>query len=182
MTESASYTFDWRRPEHARVSALLVREMFGRGGRRAFKWIVIGVWLLAVAMAVTGIAMGDLSIAWQLVPPLVVLTAMLVLFYRITGWLHAWQVGRNDPNVAHRITHTLDASGFHVATHSATVDLRWDRVHKVRETEDMFLVYYIPRYAYFLPKRAVGSAREVEELRGRIRGWLPADTPYVQDS
>ena len=31
MTDPSSYTFDWRRPEHARVSALLVRELFGRG-------------------------------------------------------------------------------------------------------------------------------------------------------
>jgi hypothetical protein len=182
VSESASYTFDWRRPEHARVSALLVREMFGRGVRRALKWIVIGVWLLCAAMAVAGLTMGDLSVAWQLVPLVVVVGALLAVFYRLTGWLHARQVGRNDPNVAHPITHTADASGFRVATHSATVDLRWDRVHKVRETEDMFLVYYIPRFAYFLPKRAVGSSREVEELRNRIRGWLPADTPYEQDS
>jgi hypothetical protein len=46
----------------------------------------------------------------------------------------------------------------------------------------MFLVYYIPRYAYFLPKRAVGSEPEVEELRDQIRGWLPAGTPYETDS
>ncbi len=182
MTESQSYTFDWRRSEHARVSTLLVRELFGRGVRRAIKWIVIGVWLLGALMAIAGPVLGDAGMAWQLAPPLVVVGVMLAVFYRLTGWLHAWQVGRNDPNVSHPITHTVDASGFRITTHSATVDLRWDRVHKVRETEDMFLVYYIPRYAYFLPKRAVGSEPEVEELRDQIRGWLPAGTPYETDS
>ena len=91
-------------------------------------------------------------------------------------------MGRHDPNVAHPITHTVDASGLGITTRAATVHVKWDGMHKVRETEDMFLFYYTSRYAYFLPKRAVGAGAAEEEFRERIRACLPADTPYQRDS
>jgi hypothetical protein len=182
MNDPASYTFDWRRQEHARVSTLLVRELFGRGVRRVLKWIVVAVWTAGVLLAAAGIGLGDAGIAWRLAPLLALVGVMLLVFYPLTGWLHASQVGRHDPNVAHPITHTLNASGLDIMTRAATVHVKWEGMHKVRETDDMFLFYYTDRYAYFLPKRAVGATAEVDALRDRIGAWLPADTPYERDS
>lgn len=142
------------------------------------KWVVLGVWCTGAVVAIAGVVLGDARVAWRLAPSLVVVGVLLLLFFRMTGWVHAWQVGRDDPNVAHPIVHTFDATGLQVATHSARVHLSWDGVHKVRETENMFLTYYSPRYAYFLPKRVVGSAANVDNLRDRIRAWLPGDTAF----
>jgi hypothetical protein len=181
MTASVSYTFDWRRSEHAQVSALLVRELFATGMRRVLRWIVVAVWTAGVLLAAAGIGLGDAGIAWRLAPLLVAVGVLVLVFYRLTGWLQAWQVGRHDPNVAHPVTHTVDAAGFTATTHAATVHLKWDGMYKVRETATMFLFYYTGRYAYFLPKRAVGAPPAVDELRERIRGWLPAETSYEMD-
>jgi hypothetical protein len=182
MTASVSYTFDWRRQEHARVSTLLVRELFGRGVRRVLKWIVVAVWTAGVLLAAVGIGLGDVGIAWRLGPLLALVGVMLLVFYPLTGWLHASQVGRHDPNVEHPITHTLDASGLGITTRAATVHVKWEGMHKVRETDDMFLFYYTDRYAYFLPKRTVGAESAVDGLRDRIRDWLPASVPYQHRS
>lgn len=180
VTDSRSYTFDWQPKEHAQVTRLLVREHFGSGIWRLAKWIVIGIVALAALLTVALIVLGDPAPAMRLAPLVILLTVLLSSFGSITGWLRARQVQRHDPNTRHPLNHTLDEAGFHARSYTANVDLRWDGLHKVRETPDLFLFYYSARLAYYLPKRALGGEAEAERLRAWIRAQLPPDVLYIE--
>jgi hypothetical protein len=179
MTEGRTYTFDWRPKEHAQVTRLLVREHFGSGIWRVAKWAVIGIVALAALLTVALFALGDPASAMRLAPLVILLAVLLFFFGSITGWLRARQVQRHDPNTRHPLTHILDEAGFHVRSHTANVDLRWDGLHKVRETPDLFLFYYSARLAYYLPKRALDGEAEAERLQAWIRAQLPPHVPYI---
>lgn len=175
---SRTYTFEWRPGEHARVTSLLVREQFGSGVRRVIKWGVVGVLILGAFVAIASALSGASAEALRLGVLVVAVSAMVLGFGRIAGWIQAWQLKRHDPNVGHPITHCLDESGYHVATRTTDIDLRWSGLHKVRETPDWFMVYYSRRLAYYLPKRALTNPQEVAELRAWIRAQLPSDVSY----
>ncbi len=180
--EANSYTFDWRLKEQAHVTALLLREHFGTGSWRVAKWVVIGIVVLSALFAAGLALLGDVASAMTLAPLLLLLGVLLAVFYRLTGWLRAWQVQRIDPNVAHPLTHTLDEAGLHVSAQTVNVDLKWAGLHKVRETPAFFLFYYSRRWAYYLPKRACVSEAEVERLRAWIRAQLPPGVPYDDEA
>jgi hypothetical protein len=169
-SDPRAYTFDWRADEHARVTSLLVREQFDTGFRRAMKWGVVIILVLGAFVAVATAIAGSLAEAMPL-GALVIAVAALVL---------AWQLKRTDPNVAHPITHSLDESGYHVSSRTTDVDLKWEGLHKVRETTDLFMFYYSSRLAYYLPKRALPNPEEVAELRAWVRARLPLEVAYVE--
>lgn len=169
-----SYTFDWRRSEHARVSTMLVREQFRTGAWRVMKWVVVAIVVLAWLLSIILALLGDVASGLRLLPLLVAVTALLLVFGWLTGSLRAWQVQRQDPNVQYPLTHTVDASGLHVSMHTAEIELKWAGLHQIRETPDMFLFYYSKTTAYFLPKRAVGGEAEVESLREWLRTVAPS--------
>jgi hypothetical protein len=178
---SRTHTFDWDRSEHARVVSLLTRELFATGFRRVIKWVVVALMVVEVLFVVVMAALGEMDVALRLGLPVVLVVVMLLFFYRIAGWIRAWQTAQTDPNVRHPTTHVLDDSGYHIVTHSATIDLRWEGLHKVRETPDFFLIYYSSRYAYYLPKRVVGGAGEIDGVRSDIRRRLPDSIEYERD-
>jgi hypothetical protein len=180
MNDTKTYTFDWRRREHAHVTSLLVREQFSSGIWRVLKWAVIAVLLFAALVAVASALLGDLASATLLAPWLIVAGALVLAFSRLTGGIHTWRVARHDPNVAHPLTHTLDESGLHVSMHTASFDLTWTGLHHVRETPKLFMFYYSKRVAYYLPKRALSGPEEIDALGAWIRTQLPADVMYVK--
>ena len=175
-----SYTFDWQRDEHAKVVGILVRELFSTGFRRVLKWLVAAILVVEGIYVVVMVALGELQHVLVLIGLLAVVIPLAIMFYRITGQVRAWQLGRADPNVKHPIKHTLDEAGYHIVTHTATIDLKWDGLHKVRETPDFFLVHYSRHYAYYLPKRVLGS-EDVDAVRSLIRERLPESVTYETD-
>lgn len=179
-SEARAYTFDWRADEHARVTSLLVREQFGTGVRRVMKWGVVVVLVLGTVVAIATAIAGSLAEALPLSSLIIAVAALILAFGRLAGWIQAWQLKRHDPNVAHPITHSLDATGFHVRLRTTDIDLRWDGLHRVRETPDWFMFYYSSRLAYYLPKRALPGPEEVAELRAWVQTQLPSEVPYVE--
>ena len=176
-----SYTFDWRRREHADVVSLLLREIFATGFRRVLKWMVIVILMLEGLYVVVMVALGDVRSVLVIIALLAVVAPIAAGFYRITGRIRAWQVSRLDPNVGHPVTHVIDDSGYHVVTRTVTVDLNWGGLHKVRETTDYFLIYYSRHYAYYLPKRVLGTEESEEVVRVSIQQRLPASIVYQRD-
>jgi hypothetical protein len=53
------FTFDWQRSEHARVTSLLVRELFSSGFRRVIKWSVIAILVIEFMFVVAMTFMGE---------------------------------------------------------------------------------------------------------------------------
>jgi hypothetical protein len=180
MNETRTYTFDWRRREHAHVTSLLIREQFSSGVWRVFKWVVIVVLLVAATVAIASALLGDLASAMLLAPWLIVAAALFFAFGRLTAGIHTWRVHRHDPNVAHPLTHTLDESGIHISMHTVSFDLKWGGLHHVRETPDLFMFYYNKRVAYYLPKRALSGPEEIDALGAWIRAQLPGNVSYVK--
>ncbi len=178
-TDLRSYTFDWRRDEHARVTSLLFREQLRSGIWRLGKWIIALVVILGAMLCVATAMLGDLASTLRLAPLLVIVGGLTLAFPALIGRLQAWRVQRNDPNVGHPFTHMLDHSGLHVGMRTVNAELKWSGMYMVRETPDMFLFYYNRRTAYFLPKRALGSLEESAGLAQWIRTQLPSSVPYV---
>lgn len=175
-----SYTFRWRAADHAEVTSLLVREQFGSGTGRLVKWIVAAIVAFAALVALAAAALGDWGASIRLAPWTLAVAVLLLGFGRLTGRLRAWQVGRMDPNVGHPFIYTLTDTGLRIGLHTFEAELKWEGMDRVRETRNMFLFYYSPRAAYFLPKRAVG-AEHMDALRKQIRARLPATVPYLED-
>jgi len=140
-------------------------------------WSLIG--FLTFATVVTGALaiLGDMDSALRLALPLGLVWAMTLGFGWITGWIRAWQVQRQDPQVQHPLTHTFEESGISISTATVETNLKWGGLHKVRETQDLFMFYYSKRIAYYLPKRVLASPLEVDELRRLIKGRLPPSVP-----
>lgn len=180
MSGTKTYSFDWRRKEHAQVTSLLIREQFSSGIWRVVKWAVIAVLILGTLVVVASAVLGDLASAMRLAPWLIVVGALVLAFGKLTGWIHAWRLQRHDPNVAHPLTHTLDESGLHVSMQTASIDLKWTGLHHVRETPDLFMFYYNKRVAYYLPKRILTDREEIDALGAWIRTQLPANVMYVK--
>jgi hypothetical protein len=179
-SDPRAYTFDWRPDEHVRVTSLLVREQFSSGIRRALKWGVVVVLVLGAVVAMATALSGSLAEAMPLGALVIAVAALVLAFGRLAGWIQAWQLKRTDPNVAHPITHSLDESGYHVSSRTTDVDLKWEGLHKVRETNDLLMFYYSSRLAYYLPKRALPSPEEVSELRAWVQAQLPPEVAYVE--
>ena len=176
-----SFTFDWRPGEHAHVTSILVDEQFSSGIWRVFKWSVVLVLVLSVAMTMATAAAGDLTSTLQLGPLTLIVAGLIWKFPILTGRLQAWRVQRSDPNVGHPISHTFDDSGLHIGMRTVNAEIKWAGMNKVRETPEMFLFYYSRRMAYFFPKRAVDSPDAASDLADWIRNRLPPDVPYITD-
>ncbi len=175
------YTFEWRRKEHARVTELLMKERFGSGPFRLLRVAILFVAIVSCVIAVAGIVAGDSEMVIPLLPLAVTVGFLTLAFSRITGSLQAWQVGRTDPNTSHPITFRFADSGLQISMHTVDAELRWTGVPRVRESDDLFLIHYSRRRAYFLPKRAVPSAQKVADLSDWIRAQLPSNSEYVRD-
>lgn len=180
MATVKTYTFDWNIKEHAHVTTLLMHEKFSTGIWRIVKWIVVGIIILGTVLAVSLFLLGDTASAIELAPWLIAAGVLVIPFYKITGWIRAWQIQRSDPNIAHPFIQTLDEEGFHISMHTINVDLIWTGMHKVRETPDLFLFYYSKHTAYYLPKRLLAGKPEIEGLREWIRNRLPPAAPYTE--
>lgn len=180
MKEAAfSFTFDWRAAEHARVTALLIREQFSSGVGRVLRWVVVLVLVLSASLTLALVAAGDWTFVAQLGPLTLLVSVLTWRFPTLTGRIHAWRIRRADPNVGHPMTHTFDDSGFRIGMRTGSTELKWAGLNRVRETPDTFLFYYSRRTAYFLPKRLVGNSEDSAELSNWIRSRLPADVPFI---
>ena len=166
--EMGPYTFDWRPDEHARVTALLVRERMRRPLARVFFLSVAVVVALALALSVLAIVDGDPELAFPLLPLALTVAALSILAPAIIGRLQAWQIRRVDPNLGAPIRHLLTPAGVRMELKTTRVELGWEGMAAARETPDFFLFFYSPRHAYYLPKRVI-PAGEVETLRRYIR-------------
>ncbi|MBT8398294.1 MAG: YcxB family protein [Gemmatimonadetes bacterium] len=184
MTEEAAYSppafsFEWRRDEHAAVTAFLVREQSREGVWRALRLTVFAFLVLAGAVVVAAALLGDLTSFLQLGVLTLVTSGVFFGFPSLVGRLQAWRVARSDPNVGHGIRHSFSDSGLTVDMKTLTAQLRWSGMYAVRETETMLLFYYNRRRAYYLPKRVLGEGEDITPLTGWIEDRLPGDVPFL---
>ena len=177
--EPLTFTYEWDFSEHAHLASYLTREYFNRRG-----WRLTGLLVLACVVGGTGLATayahgGPADALIAMSPWLLLIVLWVVFMLYGAGWINAWQVRRQDPSVTAPLTYVLTHSGLHVTARTVDVEVKWSGMHKVRERPGGFLFYYNRRCAYQLPKRAIGSAEQVNAVREFIRHHLPAGTQFV---
>jgi hypothetical protein len=87
--------------------------------------------------------------------------------------IQRWQARRlfrESPALRGPLTYELKASGFALRTPFTSAEVSWDAIHEAIETPDMFVMFFTQRFAYYIPKRVVGS--RAPELRAFLAGRL----------
>ena len=157
-----------------------MRERLSAGPAKVLRFFILLVIGLGTVVAIGSLFLGDRDGFARLFPLLVLVSVLSFGFPKLTGWIHAWSVGRSDPAVGYPLTHSWDETGVHISTAVANIELKWTGLHKIRETPDMFMFYYSTRLAYYLPKRAIPQTDEIPAPGEWLRERLPAGTEYVQ--
>ena len=153
--------------EHARAATIILRR------KRGF-WIFIIVLVLVVVAPVLFAALKGYPatrIVASLVPYLLIFG---VLFLGMPLW-QRWalqRVYRTTPSLQHEQTHEFSEEGFRLSNPLSNTLIRWDAFVDALETREFFLFYISPSIAYFLPKRAVPTHPELQELRVLLRAQL----------
>jgi hypothetical protein len=164
------FTFRWDAAEHRRILRDISRHRERTTGQRIFWW-ALGVLLcvVGVSVVVDAVKRADEGLSATMLPWLVIIGFWIAFWHWTTPWLNTWQFRRQFAWVKEPARFRFDADGLHTAWGSQASSMRWDGVRRVVETETVFLFFFSPACALFLPTRAVNSAAEREALRRLIR-------------
>lgn len=168
-----SYTFTWDRKEFARFYRQLVRHArlsgFAKLATRLFPLLIAFTTLDTAYVAATrGIGAASGMIPWALV-----LLFWLGLFRLFTPGIVARQWEKQNCCVAHPMTRSLADDGLRVHCSMRDMKLAWPGIRRVVETKEFLIFFQTDRCAHYLPKRAIGSADELQ----RVRDFLIRHTP-----
>ncbi|MGE0788966.1 MAG: YcxB family protein [Sandaracinaceae bacterium] len=136
--------------------------------------------LLAAALAVVVVVAtspGDLDARHALVA--VALLALMVSRFR-RGSHVARRLGAQW-EYARRITVEIDDDRFSIESGLFRGRWSWEALFGFRETEDAFLVYWLPESYYFVPKRAL-DPDEATRLRELLERRIPASASAQIDA
>ena len=50
-----------------------------------------------------------------------------------------------------------------------TTEMKWSALHKIKETKRFFFFYISPRMAYYLPKSALATPSQLDEIRSFLK-------------
>jgi hypothetical protein len=165
MTAPLIYEFTIDSAETVRASRFVQR-------RQRFAWIAWAIWPILLALAVLYLATG---VPWQKLWLLGLVAVFLLAVQLLTPWIQRWQLRRvyaETPNLRGPQVYQFSDAGFSITGGAATTTLGWDSFVAVTETDEFFLFFYSKRYAYYLPKRAVGKGIYQGALRGLLRAKL----------
>lgn len=140
-------------------------------GRRQLAGLFLFYWcLIVIAARLTELAVTPVELA-------IVICGAFVL----SGLLLAYQLWRikartvrlfeSDKSIQAEQRIALSAEGIRHTTGDTTVQVEWDNVHKVAETDKAIIVYLARNKVIMLPKRDIGDA---DQVKNALRQHLPA--------
>lgn len=157
MSHSLSFEFLLDEAEQARVTALVAARTKGAWLRR---WI--GLPLLAVPIVLAIVFHWPLNFLWPYAFVLLLAGALQLLVPAIRRW-EARRAFKESPALRGPLTYQFLESGLRLTTPLTSAEISWDGIQEAAETNDMFLMFMTGRFAYYVPKRIVGS--RAAELR-----------------
>ena len=174
-TRMHEYMFRWAPSEYVRAVRAISRNMAGRHRLTVLVWLGVG---LSVAL----LAFRPL-VQPGILPALLWLVLLVLLIYAgwVAPWLTARTVQREDPCANDELRHIVSEDGFGVRSRTVSLDVSWDHIVKVVETDEFFLFFYTKRVAYFTPKRVIPVA-DLPLLRASLRKYLGAKAHLATDS
>ena len=163
-----TFTFTWDRATHVRACRAVVKHGDRGWGSRLLRWSMVGV--AVICLLTIAITPPDRvpDLLWEIMPVILAVALWLVFFRIGLPRLQAWNHARNSPDVAHPMVGKLDEEGFGITCFSGSSAVRWKGMRKVVETPEVFLFYFTPQCALYLPKNAVPGASALDEVRREI--------------
>jgi hypothetical protein len=161
---------DWRLAECARASTLAdkhrPRTLSQRLLRTGFTTVVIA----ALVLTILGAAIQENKVARLLeVAPLVLMMGLWpAMRFGGAGWLAAWLIRQNNPNMVAGSRHVVSQSGYQIRAGQAQSQVAWPGIVRVVETGAFFLTFPTKSGAYYLPKRVL-SAEQCGHLRSLVQ-------------
>ncbi len=172
------FTFDYDRAELIRAHRQVARHTESRW--RYTNRVLVSVGVVAAIMVVVIPRWADVSLrvaVWALVLP---------FWFWLCGWimlpLSARQFERQRPDSAHPLSAALGEGGYEVTSFSGTTLLKWVGIRRALETAEFLLIYITKSHAYYLPKRAIRSADELNAVRRLLREHLGDRAKLMDDS
>jgi len=165
MTEaSLSFELRWTVREHVRAMRAMAKHRIGGRLWRVVKNIILSVIVILFLLTLWGAStMGPEAVVslW----PAALLTAFWVLYFTVGfSWFNALVTRRIDPNAKVPCVHRVSREGYHISSSEMNVDVRWNGVLRIVETDEFFLLFWSRPFAYYLPKRVV-TPEAVPRLR-----------------
>ena len=179
-----SFRFRWDFREHVRLHKAIQREVSKRGVTR---WIVRGVvgFLVLLGLLFLLVVAGT-----QEGRRLAVVLSYLPYVAVMAFWIWLWKVGipyqaarafrRGNRCLDEDMVRTLSADGVGAYCATSTSFVRWEGIHRVKETDEFVLFFTAPNCAIQLPQRAIPSEADREALRRRIRTALGSRAELFQ--
>jgi hypothetical protein len=164
MGDDLTFEFLLDDAEQVEAGALVARR---RTHARLWPWLFP---VLAAAPFLIAIPLGwPLRTLWTYALILGVAAVMQSQVPRIQRW-QTRRMFRESPNVRGPLRYQFSETGLSLQTPISSAELSWDGVQEAVETPKMFVMFIGQRFAYYVPKRAIGSRSP--ELRAFLRRRL----------
>ena len=151
---------DWQFAECARACSEILKHRlvspFWRVFRLAVTLLIVALLLLMTVAALMS-DVGTATYLWTIAPWILILLLLLGLRLGGAGWLGAWQIRRNNPNMVAGMRHSISLAAYTVWCGQIQSTAQWPGILKVVETRRFFLSFPIKSGAYYLPKRVLSD-------------------------
>lgn len=149
---------DWQFAECARacieIGKYRLASPWWRVVRGAFTAIIVGVLVLAILTALGPDVDAGTYLA-GMAPWMFFLLLFLGFRFGGAGWLGAWQIRRNNPNMVAGMKHSISSEAYRIRCGQVESTAQWGGILRVVETKRFFLTFPIRTGAYYLPKRVL---------------------------
>jgi hypothetical protein len=85
---------------------------------------------------------------------------------------HLAKLYRSSPALSAVQRYEFTDEGLRMSNPEASTFIRWTSFVKAVESRDFYFLYYLPKRAYFLPRRVVTAQQKDDALRAFLRGKL----------
>ena len=171
MNQPLSFEFMLDEAEQVRVGRLVDRRR-----RKLHWWRLLGLTLVLVPVVCTVLLGWPLASLTQYLVALAVVSALALMVPLIQRW-QVQRMFRESPALRGPLTYELKPSGFALRTPLTSAEVSWDAIREAIETPDMFVMFLTQRFAYYIPKRVIGS--RASELRAFLADRL-GDRAFMQ--
>jgi hypothetical protein len=171
---SLAFTFSLDPAETVRATEELAKRARAFNTQR----LLIGALVVSTASAIAA------GLPRYLIAANAVILVLLVLFE--VGWPRYLerQVRKfylATPALAGMQRYVFADDGLTMSSEGSALVVRWSAILKAAETKEFFLLYYSPKAAYYLPRKAV-SRDDVDALRALLRAKLGAKASGIAAS
>jgi hypothetical protein len=96
----------------------------------------------------------------------------MFIFMPLLQMFQIWSASRRNKTILGIQNQALTRDGLSISSDAFNVNLKWDAIYKAIETKKFFFLYISSRTAYFIPKKRISTAEDLEKLRTVLKTYL----------